>query len=351
MSGEPPQDPSPAPRHDRSIAYAIAVSIVLVAVAVAGAAGVARSARPAATPSSSPAPVVRPSPTLPPDTAPFVFTQPLSSGCAAGDAVYVVSDGGGIGRFAFDTWQLIDPIARSLVAATCRGDVFTAVGGGGRVVTINDRDQTIRADSVVVEDFFGVAPLSDGVIAVGRTGTVQRQAAAGWGAYASGIEEDLYAVAAFGPASAWTVGAGGVSYRLEPAGWRPVATGVTGTLRAIAARAVDDVIAVGDDGAIVIWGGRWKRIDADAPTHVTWRAALRVGEFTTYIAGDRGTLLRFTGTAASKPAFDVIPLGTTCTLRALFAQGDEVWVIGSDGARSAVWRITGGTVVHWGQCP
>ncbi len=348
MSGEQPPDPSSAPRQDRSLAYAFAISIVLIAAAVAVAAGVARSARPAATLSPSPTPFVRPSPTLPPDTGPFVFTQPLTAGCVAGDAVYVVSDGGGIGRFAFDTWQLIDPIARSLAAATCRGDVLTAVGGGGRVVTINDRDQTIRADSVLFDDFLGVAPLGDGVIAVGHSGTIQRQVAAGWGTYASGIEEDLYAVAAFGPTSAWTVGAGGVSYRLEAAGWRPVATGVTGTLRAIAARAVDDLIVVGDGGTVLRWAGRW--VPVPGVPNVTFRAALSVDRTTTYIGGDNGTLLRLT-TAPDRLDPAVVDLGTTCTLRALFARSDEVWVIGSDGAQAAVWRITGNTVLHWGRCP
>ncbi|MEP7003195.1 MAG: hypothetical protein ABI888_01515 [Chloroflexota bacterium] len=349
MSGEPTQDPSSAPRQDRSIAYAITISIVLIAVAVAGAAGVARSARTATTPSPSPTPFIRPSPTLPPDTGPLVFTQPLTAGCVAGDAVYVVSDGGGIGRFAFDRWQLVDPIARSLAAATCRGDVLTAVGGGGRVVTINDRDQTIRADSVLFDDFQGVAPLGDGVIAVGRSGTIQRQVAAGWGTYASGIEEDLYAVAAFGPTSAWTVGAGGVSYRLEAAGWRPIATGVTGTLRAIAARAVDDLIVVGDSGAVLRWAaGRW--VPVPGAPNVTLRAALNVDRTTTYVGGDNGTLLRLTA-APDRLDAAIVDLGTTCTLRALFARGEEVWVIGSDGAHAAVWRITGNTVFHWGRCP
>ena len=348
MTGEQPKQP---PR-DRSLLYAIAASVLLVVIAVVGAAGVSRIGRPTATPSPSPAPTfaARPSPTAPPDTGVFVFTQPLSAGCAAGDAVYVVSDGGGIGRFAFDTWQLIDPIARTLYAASCRGDVLTAVGGGGRIVTINDRDQTIRADSVLFHDFFGVAPLADGVLAVGRNGTVQRQGAAGWGAYADGIDDDLLAVAAFSATSAWIVGAGGVSYRLEDKGWRPVATGVTSALRAVAARAVDDVIVAGDAGVILAWNGKWARIDAEAPVHPTWRAALRVGDVT-YLAGDNGSLLRITGVPGTKPAFTLAPLGTTCTLRSLFARGEELWVIGSDGGRAAVWRLAGGTVFRWGQCP
>lgn len=341
MSGEPP------PSGSSSLLPAVVVSIALVAVAVFGGVGISRLARATPSPSPSPSPFVRSSPTEPPDTGPFVFTQPLSAGCAVGDAVYVVSDGGGIGRFAFDRWQLIDPIARSLSAALCQGDQLTAVGGGGRVVTIDDRQQTIRSDAVQVEDFLGLAPLADGMLVVGRTGTVERQDGNGWGRYAAGIDEDLYAIAAFGPTSAWVVGDAGVTYRLEPLGWRPVATGVTAILRAIAARAVDDAVVVGDDATVLVWDGGWKRVAP--PVHVAFHAALRIGDGT-YIAGDQGTLLRLSGIPAA-PAFTRIDLGTACTLRALFTRGTELWVVGSDGGRAGVWRIAqDGTIFHWGQC-
>ena len=69
-----------------------------------------------------------------------------------------------------------------------------------------------------------------------------------------------------------------------------------------------------------------------------------------YAAGERGTLVRFSDPVA-RSAATLVDLGTTCTLRALFSRGEELWVIGSDGGRSAVWRITGSTVFHWGQCP
>jgi hypothetical protein len=344
VSGEPaPEQPPP----DRSLLYAAVASLILVSVAVFGGVGASRLARPTPSPSPTRTAVVRPSPTEPPDTGPLVFTQPLSAGCVAGDGVYVVSDGGGIGRFAFDRWQLIDSIARSLAAVTCKGDQLTAVGGGGRVITIDDGQQTIRSDAVQSEDFLGIAPLAEGVLVVGRAGTVQRQGGNGWGLYARGIDEDLYAVAAFGPTSAWAIGAGGVTYRLELAGWRPVASPVKATLRSIAARAIDDAVVVGDDATILMWDGAWKRIAA--PAQVAFHAALRVGDGT-YVAGDQGALFRLTGSPAS-PTFARIDLGTTCTLRALFSRGGEIWVVGSDGGQSAVWRISQSVVFHWGQCP
>ena len=347
MTGDPPPE-QPRRPSDQSLLIAVGVSVALVAVAILGGVGISRLARaPAPSPSPTPTPFVRISPTEPPDTGPLVFTQPLSAGCAAGDAVYVVSDGGGIGRFVFDRWQLIDATARSLSATLCQGDLLTAVGGGGRVITIDDRLQTIRSDTIQFADFLGLAPLADGVLVVGRMGTVERQDANGWGVYAGGIDEDLYAIAAFSPTSAWAVGAAGVTYRLESAGWRPVATGATATLRAIAARAVDDAVVVGDDGTVLVWDGAWKSVVPPVP--VAFRAALRMGDGT-FLAGDGGTLLRLSGTAAS-PVFSRVDLGATCTLRALFTRGTELWVVGSDGGRAGVWRISaGGAVFHWGQC-
>jgi hypothetical protein len=348
VTGDPPPE-QPRRPSDQSLLIAVGVSVALVAVAILGGVGISRLARPPApSPSPTPTPFVRISPTEPPDTGPLVFTQPLSAGCAAGDAVYVVSDGGGIGRFVFDRWQLIDATARSLSATLCRGDQLTAVGGGGRVITIDDRLQTIRSDTIQFADFLGLAPLADGVLVVGRMGTVERQDANGWGLYAGGIDEDLYAIVAFSPTSAWVVGGAGVTYRLESAGWRPVATGVTATLRAISATSVDDAVAVGDDGTVLIWGGEWKQL-GDVPK-VGYHAVLRVGPVT-YAAGDGGTLISFQSAPFTRADVSRVDLGTTCTLRALFTRGTELWVVGSDGGRAGVWRISAGRAVfHWGQC-
>jgi hypothetical protein len=110
---------------------------------------------------------------------------------------------------------------------------------------------------------------------------------------------------------------------------------------------VDDAVVVGDDGTVLFWRGGWKPIDA--PRGVAFRAALRMGDVT-YIAGDRGLLFRVTG-AGDTRVLEPVALGTTCTLRALFARGAELWVIGSDAGTSAVWRIGPTGSFHWGECP
>lgn len=320
---------------------AAAALVVLAVLAGSGAARLRAATAPSAAPSRSPA--ATPVPTEPPDTGPLVFRQPLSAGCVAGAGVYVVSDGGGIGRFDGEAWQLIDPTLRSLVAATCHGTELVAVGGAGGVVTIDDAARSIRSDAVQLDDLRAISLLPDGFLAAGRRGTVVRRTDAGWFPHAAGLTEDFDGIAAFGPLAAWVVGPNGVAYRLEEAGWRPVPTGTAATLRAVAGPRVDDVVALGDDGTILRYRDGWET--RPGPAGITLRAAAVVGT-AIWIVGDRGTVIRLDGDSAT-----TIDLGTTCTLRAVFAQREIIWVVGSDGAAGAVWRIGADAPHRWGDCP
>jgi hypothetical protein len=314
--------------------------MLVIAVGAGAAFGVVTRATP--TPPPTPTP---PAATPAPDTGPLVFKQPLSAGCATSDAVWVVSDGGGIGRFdrRLQHWELIDPTLRSLVAAACGSDEVTAVGSFGRVVSIDDLGKTIRADDLGVFNAYALSLMPDGALVVGSDGTVQRQTAAGWSEYAKGITEDLYGVVGFSSGSAWAVGAGGVAYRLEPAGWRPFETGTPSSLRTVAAASPTEAIAAGDDGVILRFDGRWHALDSGVKQEL--RASVRVGALT-YVVGDSGTALVVEGNAV-RP---VANLGTTCTLRSVFAQGNEVWFVGYEGTLAGVLRKSGDRIDRWGTC-
>ena len=315
--------------------------MLVVAVGAGAAFGVVTRAAPAAPP---PSPTLPP-PTPEPDTGPLVFKQPLSAGCATSDAVWVVSDGGGIGRFdrRLQHWELIDPTLRSLSAAACGDDEVTAVGSFGRVVSIDDLGKTIRADDIGVFNAYAVSLMPDGVLVAGSDGTVQRQTAAGWSDYAKGIPEDLYGVVGFSSGSAWAVGAGGVTYRLEVAGWRPFETGTTSTLRTIAAASLTEAVAAGDDGVIIRFDGKWHALDSGVQRVL--RSSVRVGALT-YVVGDGGTALIVDGNAV-RP---VASLNTTCSLRSVFARGNEVWFVGYEGTLAGVWRLSGDRIDRWGTC-
>src|SRR5712691_6260048 len=172
-------------------------AMLVIAIGAGAAAGIAARRSPTLIPTPVPTVTPIPSPTPEPDTSPLVFEQPLASGCASADAVWVVSNGGGIGRFDGRRWSLIDSTLRSLVAATCWPDRIIAVGPAGRVLTIDDRAKTIRADDLGSFNLYGISLLPDGALVVGSDGNVERQTSSGWQPYARGIEEDLLAVVGF----------------------------------------------------------------------------------------------------------------------------------------------------------
>jgi hypothetical protein len=312
----------------------------MLVLAVGAGAAVGFIARPAPTPSPTPTPA--PAPTTEVDTGPLVFQQPLSSGCATADDVFVVSNGGGIGRFDGQRWQLIDSTLRSLVAAACTRDIALAVGGAGRVLVIDDVAKTIRAEDVGIFDLSGISLLPDGALVVGEQGIVQRQSAAGWVPYAQGLTEDLFGVVGFSGTSAWAVGSGGVSYRLEAQGWRQFDTGTTASLRTVAGGSATDAIAAGDDGVLLRFDGRWRELESGVKTPL--RASLRAGG-ATYVTGDAGVVLQVIGSDVKR-----IDLGTACAVSGVFARGVEVWFVGSEGLHAGVWRRVGDRIDRWGTC-
>ena len=319
--------------------------MVVIAIGAGAAAGVVTRPTPSVEPSATPVPTATPMP----DTGPLVFKQPLTAGCATDDAVWVVSDGGGIGRFdrLLQRWELVDSTLRSLVAAACGPDMVTAVGAFGRVVFIDDLAKTIHADDIGLFNAYALSLLPDGALVVGSDGSVQRQSAVGWDKYAEGITEDLYGVVGFAGGSAWMVGAGGVTYRLEKAGgdvgWKPYDTGTTASLRTIAATSPTEAIAAGDDGVILRFDGNWRPLESGVQQEL--RASARVGAIT-YVVGDGGTALAVEGNTV-RP---IANISTTCALRGVFAHGNEVWFVGSEGTLAGVWRKSGDRIDHWGTC-
>ncbi|MBI3522516.1 MAG: hypothetical protein HY071_05365 [Chloroflexi bacterium] len=330
----------------RATLMASAAAVLLVAGAVlAGLIGARLTAVPTPSPIRSAAPTSTPAPAFatPIDTADLVFQQPLSAGCATAEAVYVFSDGGGIGRFDGQRWTLIDPTLRTIGAAACSRDRAVAVGLAGRAITIDDGPRSVRIDTVTFEDLLGIGTGPDAtVLAVGTRGTVLRTDAA-WQPYARGIEDDLQAVAVAGPTTAWAVGPRGVTYRLDGTGWHLVPSGVTTGLRAVAL-AGEDVVAAGDGGVVLsLVNGAWKRVDVG--TNATLRSIVRIGRTFVAIVGDGGTVIRLSETGTTR-----LDLGTKCDLRAVFARASEYWIVGSSGGRAGVWRVAGDKLEKWGAC-
>lgn len=325
----------------RTSTAGIVAALLVVAAAVLGLGASVLARRP------PPTPVVvtfTPAPTTPPPaptTDPAVFRQRLAGGCATADNVWVVSDGGTLIRYAGRDWEQVDATLRSLVRAACDDRGLIAVGPAGGVLLVDESAQTVSSVYLGVEDLWGVAVTAEGDLVTGANGEVQLLAGGSWQPFAEGIRTDLLAIAAFSLRSAWAVGAGGASYRLEPAGWRAVPTGVQAALRAVAATAVTDAVAVGDAGTVLRFDGTgWRTAESGVST--TLRDVIVAPAL--WIVGDGGVVL--TGEPLRR-----LDIGTSCDLRAVFAKGQDVWIVGSAGSRGGVWRLRGGAVAEkWGVC-
>jgi hypothetical protein len=340
------------------LAYVGIIAVMLVVAAIGGGLAIGTIARPSPTPRPTPAPTVAvPTRTPVPTTDPQVFFQQLSAGCATDQGLWVVANGGALLRYNGKDWTQVDSTLRTLTNASCDSGTMYAVGPVGAVLIVDDRARSINSFDVTVEDLRAVAAMPQGMMVVGTQGMVQLLLGGTWQPYASGIEEDLNGLVVFSVDSAWIVGSKGVSYRLEPAGWRPVKTGVDVTLRAIAGPNVKTAVAVGDGGTILtLSGDAWTKVESGIDTPL--RAVAAVGS-SAWAVGDGGVVLSVDGALAvpgsaipAKPtAVSRIDIGTTCRLTSVFALFQDIWIVGSRGGVSGVWRLRDGKVAErWGEC-
>jgi len=337
----------------RPDARATLIAALLVVFAAGIGLNVGARARPTPTPAPpSPTEIALPSatPVDPAEAQRRALAQPLSSGCATDKAVWVFSDGGAVIRFDGERWTIPDPTLRSLSAAACRGGLGLAVGPAGGLLTVDDDARAVRVDRYGTDDLRGVAFTFSGAIAVGAAGTVIVQTDLDWHPLGIRGGEDLLGVSASaqrllppGRTQAWAVGAGGAAYRLVDFAWERVPVPTTATLRAVVVQD-EAAMAVGDGGTIVRYAsGGWS--ETASGTTSSLRAVALVGPATAWAVGDGGTVLEIAGDAAHR-----VDLGTACTLRAVFTQSAAIWVVGSDGARGGIWRVTPTGTDRWGGC-
>jgi hypothetical protein len=355
-----PPTPTPAPARGGSgalpLSYAAIIAVLLVIAAVVGGLAIGTIARPSPTPRPTPTP--RPvTPTPQPTTDPAVFRQTLSSGCATEQGLWVVSNGGGLVRYDGKDWTQVDGTLRTLTQTSCDAGTLYAVGPVGAVLILDDRARQINAFDLTVEDLRAVAAMPQGAMVVGTHGTVMLLLGGSWQPYASGIEEDLNGLVVFGLQSGWAVGSQGISYRLEVAGWRSVTTGVDVALRAVAGPNAQTAVAVGDGGTVLALSGlTWSKVDSGIDTAL--RAVAVVGP-TAWVVGDNGVVLTIDG-ALRTPGSPIpakpmvvsrVDIGTACTLTSVFAQGQDIWIVGARAGASGVWRLRDGKVAErWGEC-
>lgn len=358
---EPASSPAPVPSRSGDgplpLRYAGIIAVLLVVAAVGGGLAIGTISRPSPTPRPTVPTVAVPTRTPVPTTDPQVFFQQLSAGCATEQGLWVVANGGALLRYGGKDWTQVDSTLRTLTNASCDAGTLYAVGPVGAVLIVDDRARSINSFDVTVEDLRAVAAMPQGAMVAGTRGMVMLLSGGTWHPYASGIEEDLNGLIVFGVESAWMVGSQGVSYRLEVAGWRLVKTGVDVTLRAIAGPNVQTAVAVGDSGTILALSGlTWTSVESGVDTPL--RAVAAVGS-TVWVVGDGGVVLTVDGAlvvpgSAIPPKPTVVnrvDIGTTCRLTSVFARDQDMWIVGSQGGVSGVWRVRDGKVAErWGEC-
>ncbi len=357
VAGPPTPAPVRAAGGALPLSYAGIIAVLLVIAAIGGGLAVGTIARPSPSPRPTPRPTATGAPTPLPTTDPAVFRQTLSSGCATEQGLWVVANGGGLVRYDGKDWAQVDGTLRTLTNTSCDAGTLYAVGPVGAVLILDDRARQIQAFDLTVEDLRGVAAMPQGAMVVGSQGTVMLLLGGSWQPYAIGIEEDLNSLLIFGLQSGWAVGSQGVSYRLEVAGWRLVKTGVDVSLRAITGPSAQTAVAVGDGGTVLALSGiTWSKVESGIDTPLR---AVAAAASTVWAVGDAGVVLTIDGAFAvagsaipAKPiVVNRVDIGTTCALTSVFAQGPDIWIIGSRAGTSGVWRLRDGKVAErWGEC-
>ena len=117
-----------------------------------------------------------------------------------------------------------------------------------------------------------------------------------------------------------------------------------------------DAESAGASGRIALSGLTWTKVESGVDTSL--RAVAAVGS-TAWTVGDGGVVLTVDGAlvtaGTSIPAKPTVvtrvDIGTTCSLTSVFARGQDIWIVGSRGGVSGVWRLRDGKVAErWGEC-
>lgn len=140
-------------------------------------------------------------------------------------------------------------------------------------------------------------------------------------------------------------------------GWctEPLPFQVTANLNAISGTAANNVMVVGDAGTALLWNGNtWQQLTPPSGSGVSLRAAAgRIGDSVIHVAGDGGTILRF-----SAGSFSPVSSGVNASLRAIaigpgatpstFFVGDSgtALALGSNGITLSNKTLLSGTLAN-----
>jgi uncharacterized delta-60 repeat protein len=159
-------------------------------------------------------------------------------GFANGHDLSVLGGETGISVFRFNDPFLVEPVAatvpsgvRNVTGVVFDRDTFTAVGGGGAIVTSTDAKTWALSPSATTTDLHGIATFNNTLVAIGDRGTVVAQDVTGaWQRVGVPTSELLLGVAASDTA-AIIVGGSGTMLRSTTASIAPTITAPPASMR------------------------------------------------------------------------------------------------------------------------
>jgi len=107
---------------------------------------------------------------------------------------------------------------------------------------------------------------------------------------------------------------------------------------------------------LALSGLTWSKIDSGVGAPL--RSIVMLGQ-TAWIVGDDGVVLTVDGALrvpgsevpAKPPVVNRIDIGTTCSLTSVFVADNSIWIIGSRGGVSGIWKLNNGKIAErWGEC-
>jgi hypothetical protein len=257
----------------------------------------------------------------------------------AEDDVKAFGDHGSIVGFDGDKWSVeyvagpgnvtVD-LSAGLVATTDDGEglwMGLAHGGGGLKFDGNNWVDMSTRPKAGLRAMDGAA--RDSLWACGPGGLIMTSTEQGWTSVASGTQEDLNDLVTPDSGDVYVVGSAGTLLHLTD----------QGVTTSIAVPAVSDLLSIGLDGSSVVMGGKGGTVlrgDLDEGTFSFWNtgmawdvnSALVDSSGAWWLAGGFGSLRR----SADGETTEVINAPVSGSLNDMVATGDEVLVVGDNGA-------------------
>ncbi|MDQ6611692.1 MAG: Ig-like domain-containing protein, partial [Gemmatimonadota bacterium] len=216
------------------------------------------------------------------------------------------------------------------------GATVIAVGNSGKIVAFNGTSWQAMP-SGTTNDLNGVwVESATSAFAVGNNGTAVRLTGTTWASTTTGSTEKLSGVWASGNNIWLAVGSNGTALRFVNGAWIRTTTPTAVNLRAVYGIANNVVYAVGEVGTVLRWdGGSWLVVNNSFDSDLYSVSGSALGGGKIFIGGDRVALQVVNGVV------DLIPIDVPYSVQFLSAAVDATGALYLGGERGMLLRFSG----------